>query len=532
MNKTGLQKMVGQLLVCGFDGITPSDEIKELIRDHKIGGIILFARNIGDANEVLRLTTELQLIAKQAGHERPLLICVDQENGVVRRLGTGTTVFPGAMLLGATGKTENAYMVGVATGTELKALGINWNLAPVVDVNNNPRNPVIGVRSYSEDPVTVANFAREAIRGMRQAGIITTLKHFPGHGDTDVDSHLNLPTVPYDMERLDKVELVPYRELIREGVDTVMTAHIYFPSIEKSGCIPATLSRNVVTGLLRQKLGYSGVITTDCMEMNAVRNTIGTINGSVAAIKAGIDLVMISHTYELQKGAIEAIITGVTKGGISEAEIESAYNRVQALKDLYLSWEDIQNDLGSLQLSDAVGGRSHKKLAQEIYRQGVTLYRNESAVIPVSNAQSGKVLVIYPTGVNISQVEDVQYSSCSLGKAVKEIHPYAQEFAVSNSPNTEEVINALEMSGRYDTIIVGTMSAVQNPEQVNLIKSLLKSEKKVIVVAMKSPYDISCFRGVSAYIATYEYTYSALCAAARLIFGLDEAKGKMPVTIL
>ncbi len=532
MNSADLQAMIGQLMVCGFDGISPSSEIIELIREYKVGGIILFARNIGNAKEVLRLTTELQMIAKQAGHQRPLLLCVDQENGVVRRLGAGTTVFPGAMLLGATGSTDNAYWTGLATGAELKALGINWNLAPVADVNNNPRNPVIGVRSYGEDPLIVADFAWEAIRGMRAAGVITTLKHFPGHGDTDVDSHLNLPIVPYGMERLEAVELMPFKTLISRGADTIMTAHIHFPSIDGEERIPATLSPRILTGVLREHLGYNGVVTTDCLEMHAVKNTIGTVNGAVAAIKAGADLVMISHTYDLQKGAAIALANAVTEGGISETALKSACERVQKLKDRYLSWKDIGNDLNSLRLPEEVGGQRHKKLAQEIYRQGVTLYRNEEAAVPVSKASSGKVLVIYPAEGNMLQVEDVQYSNCSLGKAVREIHPSAEEFAVSGSPDAEEILRILEKAGQYDTIIAGTLSAAQNPQQVQWVNALLENKEKVIVVAMKSPYDISCFHGAATYIATFEHTYPALCAAARLIFGLDEPKGKMPVTIL
>lgn len=178
MDITRLRKKVGQLMVVGFKGITASDDIKELIREHHVGGIILFGRNIGSPQEILSLTQELQQVAKDAGHEQPLLICIDQENGVVRRLGEGTTIFPGAMLLGATGEPENAYQVGVATGKELKALGINWNLAPVMDVNNNPENPVIGVRSFGEAADMVSEFGRMAMKGMQEAGIITTLKHF------------------------------------------------------------------------------------------------------------------------------------------------------------------------------------------------------------------------------------------------------------------------------------------------------------------------------------------------------------------
>lgn len=538
---TDLRKMIGQLMVCGFDGITPNKEIKELIQDYHLGGIILFVRNIGNTQDVRRLTSELQLLARQSGHERPLFICIDQENGVVRRLGTGTTVLPGAMLLGATDNPDNAYRTGVATGKEMKELGINWNLAPVVDVNNNPRNPVIGVRSYSEDPVKVGLFAREAIRGMREAGIITTLKHFPGHGDTNMDSHLDLPAVPYNLDRLENVELLPYKALLKNYADVVMTAHIRFPAIDDSG-LPATLSKNIITGLLREKLEYDGVVTTDCMEMNAVKNSVGTAKGAVAAIKAGVDLVMVSHTIELQREAAETVFKAAVEGEIPQTILAKAYERVQKLKERYLSWDDIQQNISEINLESGtvkkdtqypvfIDGFMHEELASEIYSQGVTLYRNEN-IIPVSNTGTERVLVIYPQGGSNSIAEDSLHSGYLAGKAIKAVYPPADELAVSGRPDDKEIFDAVQKANMYDTLIVGTLSAIQIPEQANLVRALLVLQKKLIVLAMKSPYDISCFQTVKAYIATYEHSYPALCVAARIIFGLDQARGIMPVTIL
>ena len=292
--------------------------------------------------EILALTTELQRTAKEAGHEQPLLICIDQENGVVRRLGEGATIFPGAMLLGATDQPENAYKVGLATGKELKALGINWNLAPVLDVNNNADNPVIGVRSFGESAEKVSLFGKMAMKGMQDAGVITTLKHFPGHGDTNVDSHLDLPIIAHDMERLEEIELKPFVESIQEGADTIMSAHVYFPAIEDQQGVPATLSKKVITGLLRNKLQFNGVVTTDCMEMNAIANTIGTARGGVEAIKAGVDLIMVSHLHHLQKDTIDAIACAVESGEIDESTLNDAFERVTRLKEKYLTWDELQ----------------------------------------------------------------------------------------------------------------------------------------------------------------------------------------------
>src|SRR5215469_13507668 len=263
-----LEKQIGQLLVAGFRGTTPSPEIIDLIRNYHVGGIILFSRNVQDAQQVLELTHSLQLIAKTAGHATPLLIAIDQENGMVRRLGKGTTQFPGNMALGATGSEQVVYDVAQATGSELKALGINMNLAPVVDVNNNPANPVIGVRSFGEDPHQVARLAAAAVKGYRAAGVISDLKHFPGHGDTAVDSHLALPVISRTLEQLEAIELVPFSSGIEAGADSVMIAHISFPDMlgksafyTQQEALPATVSPAIVRGLLREKLGFEGVLS-------------------------------------------------------------------------------------------------------------------------------------------------------------------------------------------------------------------------------------------------------------------------------
>src|SRR3989440_1203769 len=255
-----LEEQIGQLLMVGFWETTPSQEVIDLIKNYHVGNIILFSRNIGDARQVLELTQCLQRIAKEAGHRHPLLIAIDQENGLVQRLGEAATVFPGNMALGAIGSDEIAYQVALATGRELQALGINMNLAPVIDVNNNPANPVIGVRSFGEDPHLVARLGAAMVKGYASAGILSCLKHFPGHGDTAIDSHLALPMIPHTLERLEALELVPFRSGIEAGAECVMIAHISFPALTEQDMLPATLSRAIIQGLLREQLNFHGVI--------------------------------------------------------------------------------------------------------------------------------------------------------------------------------------------------------------------------------------------------------------------------------
>lgn len=528
MGELSLKKRIGQLLIVGFDGKRANEHIKTLIRDYNIGGVILFARNIGTPGEVLELTHELQSLAKRAGYEYPLLVCVDQENGIVRRLGYGATVFPGAMLLGAAGEPENAYEVGVATGKELKVLGINWNLAPVVDVNNNPLNPVIGVRAYGENPEQVVRFAAQALRGMKEAGMITTLKHFPGHGDTTTDSHLSLPVIPHSMERLEAIELVPYKALIDETTDVVMTSHVYFPAIEKDENIPATLSKAIITGLLREHLGFHGVVTTDCMEMDAIKKNIGTVEGAVRAIKAGVDLVMISHSMELQIGAIEEIFAQVLSGEIHVSTILASYERICTLKKRHLDWEAaLSVDREKL---DIVGCEDHRRLAERIYRDGITLCRQERGILPLS-PEDREILLICSGNVNIIGAEEVKYSNNSLDIAFKTVNPAIDIAYIKDYNNRDELHALLEKTKSYRTIILGTISLCTQREQLLLINALDELGKNLIVIAMKSPYDLECLPRTSAYIAAYEYTYPALVMAAKAIYGLEEVKGKLPVTV-
>lgn len=524
-----LAKRVGQLLVIGFNGKSAPEEVKELIRNYHIGGIILFGRNIGTPKEVLTLTTELQHEAKVAGYTHPLLICVDQENGVVRRLGDGTTIFPGAMTLGATDNPDNAYKIGFATGKELISLGINWNLAPVLDVNNNPDNPVIGVRSFGESAEKVAQFGQAAMKGMQDAGIVTTLKHFPGHGDTNVDSHLDLPVISHSPERLEAVELKPFKTCIENGADTIMTAHVYFPSIESEPGVPATLSKKVITGLLREKLGFNGVVTTDCMEMNAILNGIGTEKGGVATLKAGADLVMISHTLDRQIGTIKEIISSVKSGEIDEKIIDQSNQRINTLKEKYLSWDNINPETDP-EVPKIVGSKQHEKTAYEVYKEGITIVKNDG-ILPLPIDDESLILVIHPDNGTTMQVEDKRYANLSLGEAIREYHPNIDIYQFSNPLSESEIGTILEKASHYDTVIVGTLTLLPGNKQIELIKEIVSREISIVVVAMRSPYDLGYLPDIPVYINTYEFTYPALKVAAGAIFGKEKISGKLPVTI-
>ena len=326
LRQLSIDEQIGQLLMVGFHGAKPTPQVLELIQSGHIGGIILFSRNLGSAREALELTSALQEAARNAGHRYPLIIATDQENGVVRRTGSATTCFPGNMALGAVNSQAATEAVARATGQELRALGITMNLAPDVDISNNPANPVIGVRSFGGDPELVARLGTNAMMGYRAAGIVATLKHFPGHGDTDTDSHLALPVVPFDIERLEAVELKPFRRAIEAGAEAlaVMTAHVAVPAITGSSTLPATLAPEVINGLLRSRIGFDGVVITDCLEMHAISGGVGIAEGAVQALRAGADIVLISHSYDRQMAGLHAIREAVARGDLSASVLQAA----------------------------------------------------------------------------------------------------------------------------------------------------------------------------------------------------------------
>ncbi|HEX5564888.1 MAG TPA: beta-N-acetylhexosaminidase [Sporosarcina sp.] len=517
-----LQKKVGRLLIAGFKGITMSEEIKHLIHTYHIGGIILFGRNIGTPEEILALTNSLQAEAKKAGYETPLLICIDQENGVVRRLGEGTTIIPGAMLLGATQDPANARKAGLMTGKELKALGINWNLAPVVDVNNNPKNPVIGVRSFGENPAAVAEMAMNSMLGMQEAGVMTTLKHFPGHGDTSVDSHLDLPVIDHNLDRLHAVELVPFKECMAAGADAVMSAHVYFPALEKEENVPATLSHSVITGLLREELGFDGVITTDCMEMDAIAKRIGTVEGCVQAVEAGVDFVMVSHLHDLQEQAVIRLAEAVETGRISERRIEESIERIEKLARKYTSWDEIE---ANQTVAEFVGSGKHHDEMKEIYVQGITEVKGPG--IPI--AAEERVLLIHPKNEYAMMVEDKRYATLTMAEQLKKVHGNVVSMEIDGEGPGD--MDMTELAARYNHIVMLTLNADKHENQRRIVEGLMASGKPVDVIAVRSPYDAAYFPKANRIICTYEFTQSAFEVVAEHLAGKTAINGRLPVSI-
>ena len=383
MNDMTLKQAIGQLFMIGIPGATVDGASEALLKRWQIGNIVLFARNLRDGVQAARLTDDLQrLITAETGIRA--YISADQEGGIVLRLVDGATPFPGNMAVGATGKPEFAEQIAYAIGRELLALGINMNLAPVLDVNNNPKNPVIGVRSFGTDPARVARFGRAAVRGYKRAGIACVAKHFPGHGDTEADSHTSLPTIPRDLGELEKCELLPFRAAIEEGLDAVMTAHIAFPKLDG---VPATLSKTILTGILRRQLGFSGLILTDSMRMAGVADSYSPAEAAVMALKAGCDILLYSGMGEVEEAAVRAVHEAVARRAFEERIYASAERIVAAKKRL------VRNGLPWTLRAQAW---------RQVSRKAVTLRRDRAGLIPLP---VGNVTVIEVTRQAITQVE-------------------------------------------------------------------------------------------------------------------------------
>lgn len=527
--KMTLEQKVGQMVMAGFPGAAVGPEVTQLIRQHAVGGVILFARNVQNPYQVADLTRALQQMARSSGAGVPLFIAADQEGGIVVRIRDGVTVFPGAMALGATGSEEYAYQAGRVTGRELKALGINMNFAPVLDVNNNAANPVIGVRSFGEDPAAVARLGTAFIRGLQAEGVAATAKHFPGHGDTDTDSHIALPTVPHERARLDQVELVPFRAAIEAGVDAIMTAHVTFPAVDPTPGMPATLSHRVLTGLLREELGFKGLIVTDAMEMQAITSNFGIVEAAVRAVEAGADMVLVAWPADWYDAVrvIQGLVQAARSGRISEERINASVRRILEYKKARGLFEAAPYDRSAIAAS--IGRPEDRALALQMAADAVTVVKDDQGILPLDPSALGKVLVISPQLTELTQAEERGASLTTLGNVIGKRVPNVTELVIGTNPNTNQRVQAVTAARQADTVIIGTYRA--NAAQAALVDDLRRMGKRLIVVALREPYDLLRFPNVPTYVATYGYLPLHMEALAQVLFGERPAKGRLPVSL-
>lgn len=520
-----LRQKLGQMVMCGFDGTVPSESILRLIRDYRVGGVIYFRRNIGTAEEVAELSRSLREVHDALGGP-PLWIAVDQEGGMVARIDSDAAVVPGNMALGAAGKPEYAYEAARISGMELRQMGINLNFAPCVDVNNNPANPVVGVRSFGEDPELVAALGAAAVQGFQKVGVSACVKHFPGHGDTAADSHHELPLVPHSRERLEQVELPPFRRAIAAGVDAVMTAHVRFPAWEP-GEVAATLSPAILSGLLREDLGYDGVVVTDCLEMNAISQTVGVGRGAVLAVAAGADMVLVSHREDRQVEALESLYAAALSGELPMERIDEAVARIvrAKLRREEAWWQAEADGVG------AIGCKEHVAWVEETAERCVTLVRAEPGVLPLRG--DAPTLVIWPEVRRSTEVDEVIPQEVTLGKALAPYVADVCEMVIGTEPTAAEqaAVLAAARGGRLQ-IVAGVYNAAFGLGQASLVQALAGLPgATVTVVALRNPYDLLAMPQVHAYAACYENRPPMLLAAAKVLAGRVPPQGRLPVSL-
>ncbi|MFE9607149.1 glycoside hydrolase family 3 protein [Streptomyces sp. NPDC006012] len=541
ISRMTLEEKVGQLFVMrayGHSATAPDqadidanlNEIgvrtaAELIAKYRVGGIIYFtwAHNTRNPRQIAELSNGIQRASLGRPRGLPAIIATDQEHGAVCRIGKPATLFPGAMAIGAGGSRADARTLGRISGAELRAMGVNQDYSPDADVNVNPANPVIGVRSFGADPDAVAALVAAEVTGYQSAGVAATTKHFPGHGDTAVDSHYGFPVITHSRDQWEKLDAVPFRAAIRAGIDSIMTAHIQFPALDDSGD-PATLSRPILTGILRGELAYDGVVVTDSLGMEGVRTKYGDDRVPVLALKAGVDQLLNPPKLDV---AWNAVLTAVREGELTEARLDESVLRILRLKARLGLFDDPYAD--AERVGRTVGTAAHLATADRIAERTTTLLVNEGGVLPLSHRTQRNVLVVGADPASPSGTTGPPTGV--LAAALTELGFTATALSTGTDPSADAVAKAVAAARDADAVVVGTYNVSAASTQKSLVEQLLATGKPVVAVAVRNPYDVAQLPSVPACLATYSWTDVELRAAARVIAGRVAPRGRLPVPV-
>ena len=538
LNQMTLEEKIGQMMIPSFriwtdlrvelpEGENPekinitelNDEIRECVEKNHFGGTILFAENFKDAEQTYRLVYDLQETNRK-GSNIPLIITVDQEGGAVSRVGFGTTGI-GNMALAAIGDPGAAKEMAAIHGNELKALGINADFAPVLDVNNNASNPVIGVRSFSDDPELVSEYGVAFLEGMQKSGVISTLKHFPGHGDTDTDSHTGFPSIDKSYDELKACELVPFQTAVDNGAEMIMTAHIQYPQIEKETyistttgekvCLPATMSKTILTDILRGDMGFDGVIVTDALDMGAITDNFEFEDVICMTINAGADMLILpiitnTDLFEQTNGVVELTAGLVKEGKIPEETIDAAVRRILTLKEKHGILEQTDFTVTKEGIDNAkavVGSEANRSATWSLATKSLTLVKNENEAYPLKDTDADTLILF----------ADSCASRVGYGELVKEKLGNENITVMKNDKeNGEECVKAALDSENVILISREYSQACLDPETDDgfstavfdeIIEKRHEAGKPVIVISCQLPYDAARFPDADAMILAY-----------------------------
>lgn len=540
-----------------------NEEVEKILDTYDFGGVILFAENVVETEQTARLTDALQKAALKDnegnGNSIPLLIGVDQEGGIVTRLGTGTAL-PGNMAIGATRNLEHAKTAGQIIGRELSSLGINVNFAPVIDVNNNPLNPVIGLRSYSSNPELVAQMGVANIKGMQDYNVAGSAKHFPGHGDTGTDSHYDLPVVDKSLEELKKIELVPFQAAFDAGIDMVMTAHIVFPQIDAT--YPATLSEAILTGLIRDEMNYDGVVITDAMNMAAISANYTEVESTILAISAGADIVLMPTILRSNADVTNKLIP-LVDGLVAEADsnpafmarVEASVKRVLQMKEnrgiLDYQTGDVESKVNNA--LSTVGSDENRALERQIAKDAVVVVKNDENTLPF-NLQSGDKVVAF--GAYTSRTRGIEFSVKRLkaeGVIPEDVVVETHLLVSGTTPISKENTEAIIADADYVIIISETGNAnglkagawqTTAPETIVDVANELGIDN--VVMSISQPYDGARYPNAKSLIQVYgsrgmdpteglrpETQFGPnIPAGIEIILGNGTANGKLPIDLV
>ncbi|MEU8535158.1 glycoside hydrolase family 3 protein [Streptomyces parvulus] len=500
--------------------------VAELIAKYQVGGVIYFSgwtNNLHDPHQIADLSNGVQRASLALPVPVPSLISIDQEHGVNVRIGSGATQLPGAMALGAGRSLSDARTAGWISGTELAALGIHQNFAPVADVNVNPANPIINVRSFGADAREVGRMVGAQVTGYQQAGVVACAKHFPGHGDTGEDSHTGLPVITHTREEWERIDAPPFRAAIAAGVDSIMTAHLQVPALDPSN-EPATLSPTILQDVLRGELGFDGVIVTDALNMQGVRTKYGDDRVPVLALKAGADQLLFPPSIDV---AYNGVLAAVRTGEITEDRLDASVLRILRVKEKagllsgspFVSRRDVDR---------VVGSRRHRLTAARIAERTTTLLVNEDGALPLRRGR-GKLLVVgaspaFPT-------DDTRTTVPELAKAFDELGYRTTHLATGRTPDAAKIDEAVAAARGRDAVVVTTDNVGATSTQRTLVSRLLATGVPVVHLAVRNPYDIAHLGDVPASLASYCWTEVELRAAARVIAGRVGPRGRLPVPV-
>lgn len=522
------EAILGRLMLA-FNGATVPRWLAERLAAEPAAGVTLFrAPNLRNPAQVRRLTAALQSAAgrRAGGDGLPLLIATDQEGGQLLALGDGFTQFGSPMAIGATDDPELADRVGRAIGREVRAVGVNVNYAPVLDVAVNPTNPALGIRSFGDDPEAVGRLGAAWLRGLQSAGVAGTGKHFPGAGAAAEDTHLELAVVDRPRERLDGLELAPFRTAINAGVRLVMSGHFASPALTGSRTLPATLSRRVMAGLLRDELGFQGVTITDALDMQALPQDATQAVDVVAAIAAGVDLLLATPDRRSLR-RIESALRRAAQVDLFQREaVRASAARISGLRQWLGGFEDPGLDV--------VRSSEHVALARELAERSLTLVRDVDGLLPLRLAPEDRLLAIMPAPRDLTPADTSSYVQPGLAAALRERHGNVDEIVTGHPPTQTEIGRIVADADRYAAIVVGTISATAGSTQAALVDGLLATRRPVVTVALRTPWDLVAYPRAQAHVCTYSILPETMTALASALFGATVKApfpGRLPVTL-